>query len=280
MNEYVTYAALKTYLRISEADSDALLRGFATQASRVFDQATRRRFYPRIETRSYDHPINANVLVVDDDLLTVETFTTGNGGVTLAAADYFLMCGREYNLTPYDRIVMRMDGDHTSLEYLETPQQANTVAGVWGYHEDWAQAWDAVDVLAGDVNDAVVSLAVVDADGADLDGSTPRFAAQQLIQVGTEYMAVTGVTAETTNTLAVRRGVNGTSAAAHASGDAVSVYRPMVDVVHAVRRLAAWMYGQKDQPYAERIQAAQQGIIMIPEGMPADVQRVIRRYAR
>lgn len=275
MNEYVSYEDLKLYLRITENDADDLLKGFTLQASRIFDAATRRRFYPRLETRYYDHPYDASVLVLDDDLLEVDTFTTLNGYIALLPGDYYLTCGGQHNLTPYDRIEMRVP----ALQYQSTPQRANAIAGIWGYHEDWGAAWDAVDALAAGVTASATSITVTDVDGADLSGMTPRFKVQQTIRINAEYMYVTGKDTST-NTLTVRRGVNGTTAVAHDKDVAVSVYRPMQDVWHAVRRLAAWLYGQKDQPYAERIQAAQQGIISIPEGLPADVKLTIRRYSR
>lgn len=280
MNEYCVLYDLKAYLRITDTDADALLTGFALQAARIFDAATRRHFYPRIETRYYDHPRDAAVLVLDADLLEVNSFTTGNGSVAITSGDYYLTCGNVHNLTPYDRIAMRVDGNHATLQYTTNPQRANAVAGVWGYHEDWTSAWRVVDALTAGVNANATTLAVADADGVDLDGVIPRFKAQQLIRVDSEYMYVTAVTAGTTNTLTVRRGVNGSTAAAHDSAAAVAVYQPMYDVYHATRRLAAWLYGQKDQPYAERIQAAQQGIISIPEGLPSDVRLAIARYAR
>jgi hypothetical protein len=280
VNEYCVLYDLKAYLRITETDSDTLLSLFAEQASRTLDAACRRRFYPRIETRYYDHPHDASVLVLDDDLLEVTTFTTGNGTVTLAASDYYLTCGGQHNLLPADRIEMRIDGQHTGLQYNTTPQRANAVTGIWGYHEAWASAWDAVDALAAGVNNSTTTLPVNDADGPDLDGLTPRFKVSQLVRVDSEFMYVSVVTAGTTNTLTVRRGVNGSTAVAHDAGAAVAVYRPMNDVAAAAKRLAAWLYGQRDQPYAERIQAAQQGIISIPEAMPPDVRLVIARYAR
>jgi len=280
VNEYCVLHDLKAYLRVTETDSDVVLTLFAQQASRILDAACRRRFYPLVATRYYDHPADASVLVLDDDLLDVKTFTTNNGAVTLAASDYYLTCGERHNVTPYDRIKMRSDGQHAALQYSTTPQRANAVTGVWGYHEAWGSAWDAVDVLTAGVNSSTTTLAVNDADGPDLDGLTPRFKAGQLIRVDDEYMAVTVVTAGTTNTLTVRRGVNGTTAATHDAAAAVMVYRPMSDIVLAAQRLAAWLYGQRDQPYTERIQVAQQGTISIPEAIPPDVRLVIARYAR
>ena len=70
---YTTVTDFKTYLGISATTDDSLLRGFCTAASRQLDRWCRgRRFYPRSETRYFDHPDNhTNLLILDDDLLEV-----------------------------------------------------------------------------------------------------------------------------------------------------------------------------------------------------------------
>jgi len=278
MNEYTTLADLKTYQNITDSDSDEMLRGFVTDASRMFDAETHRHFYPLTETRYFDHPSNPTRLCFDDDLLEIVTFTTQNGDTSVAATDYFLMCGDGYNTQPYNRLVMDTDGDVPLLLFSGTPQQANAITGVWGYHRDWANAFDTVDALQSDITDSATELSMADADGADLDGITPRLKAQHTIKIGSELLYVTAVNT-TTNVLTVRRGVNGTTAAAHATDDSVEVFRPVEDVSRAVKRLAAWLYAQRDAPYAPRIET-ETGTIVIPESAPSDVTLVALRYKR
>ena len=280
MNEYVSYEDLKLYLRITDTDGDLQLMRFCEQASRTWDAGTRRKFYPQVGVYYYDYPYNPGVLVLTDDLLEVTSFTTQNTAITLATGDYYLMCGTLYNVTPYDRIAMRIDGAWPTLSYNETPQCSNRIVGIWGYHEDWANAWQAVDTLAAGVTASATTLTVADVDGAGLDGRTPRFKVQQIIKVGTEYMYVSAKVAGTTKSLTVQRGVNGSTAAIQAISAPVSVYKPMIDVAQKVQRLAAWLYGQKDQPYTERIQAAQSGVITIPDALPSDVRLGMMRYQR
>lgn len=278
MNEYTTLADLKTYLAITDTNSDDMLRGFVTDASRMFDAETHRHFYPLTETRYFDHPDDATRLDVDDDLLDVDTFTTQNGDTAVSATDYFLMCGDGYNVQPYNRLVMDTDGDVPVLLFSGTPQQANAITGVWGFHEDWDNAFDVVDTLAVDLAIDATSITVNDADGADLDGITPRFKIQQIIQIGAEHLYATAVNI-TTNVLTVRRGVNGTTAATHATDDDVEVFRPVEDVSRAVKRLAAWLYAQRDTPYTPRIET-ETGTTVIPESAPSDVKLVALRYKR
>ena len=278
----MSYESLDEYqsLEASDADDIVLLRELCTIASRMFDNTVRRRFYPRKETRYYDHPENARKLVLDEDLLEVVTFTTNNGDESVAAGDYFLQCGESYNLTPYDRLVMKRDGGRPNLLYSGTPQQANAVTALWGYHEQWDDAWvDSNDTLQDDVTAAGTSLSVGNADGADIYGMAPRLKVQMLLRLDDEYLYATGK--PDSQAVTVRRGVNGTTAAVHLSGATVYVYRPMTEVAHAVRRLAAWLYAQRDAPFTKQIQViGGEKTITIPEAAPVDVRAVAARYVR
>jgi hypothetical protein len=288
--DYVSYDDLVAYTNADAdgsvtigADKKEALRRFATLSSRMFDGTCRRVFYPRSETRYYDYPPNPCVLKLDDDLLEVTAFTTQNGGETVASTDYYLMCGGSYNYTPYNRIVMRDDQDYPVLLYTSSLQKSQALLGIWGYHEDWSNAWeDSQDALAQAISSTTATTVnVADADGADLLGMTPRFKIGQLIKVGSEYMYVTAVTAASTNQLTVIRGVNGTTAATHDASTAIYIYRPMGEIMQAATRLAAWLYAQRDAPFNKIIQAMPGGTrIEIPMGAPDDVHAVAAMYVR
>lgn len=283
MNEYISLEALKIYKETEDyEDDDSFLLGLCYTASRMIDGTTRRFFYPKIDTRDYDHPEREadTVLKVDGDLLAVTTFTTNNGNTTVSASDYFLMTGTSYNLAPYDRIALKSDGTQPNLLYSGTIQKANQVIGTWGYHEDYDNAWlDSLDAVAdvGGINASVTSITVTDADGADSNGVTPRFSAGQLLQIGSEWLYASAVDT-TTNKLTVVRGVNGSTAAIHAQAVTIYVYRPEADIEHAARRLAAWLYAQKDTPYSSRLVTPQTGVIEIPAGAPVDVMARIAKF--
>ena len=82
MNDYVSYEDLDAYQSLDAGDADEieLLRGFCEAASRMFDATCRRHFYPEYETRYYDMPYDDRVLILDEDLLEVDSFTTQNDG--------------------------------------------------------------------------------------------------------------------------------------------------------------------------------------------------------
>ena len=287
MNEYAVYEDLDEYqnLEVGEsgtADDVRDLRNFCTVASRLWDGSTRRKFYPRSETRYYDHPDDATLLKVDDDLLEVVTFTTQNGDEEVSSDDYYLMCGRSYNLMPYDRLTMIPDGDMPFLLYSDRLQKANALTGIWGYHEEWADAWqNSNDAVVDDPLAAAAStLTVAGVGGKDIYGMAPRFKAQMLLKIEDEYLYITGKN-PAANTLVVVRGINGTTAVEHAAATAVYVYRPMEEIAHATRRLAAWLYAQRNTPFAEQMASVEiSGVIIIPRAAPVDVQATAAMYRR
>lgn len=286
-NEYCSFETLDEYQGLEAAEGGRSeevrdLRHFCTAASRIFDGSTRRRFYPRSETRHYDHPADATRLKVNDDLLEVVTFTTQNGDEEVSSDDYYLMCGRSYNLIPYDRLVMKTDGDVPVLLYSDRLQKANALTGIWGYHEDWTNAWQSSnDAVADDpLTTAATTLTVTNVSGKDIYGLSPRFKVQMLLKIEDEYLYVTGKN-ESADTLTVRRGVNGTTAAEHAAATTVYVYRPMEEIAHATRRLAAWLYAQRNTPYVEQLASVEiGGVIIIPKAAPVDVQATAAMYRR
>lgn len=127
------------------------------------------------------------------------------------------------------------------------------VTGIWGYHPDYAHAWTAVDELGADLTDSAVVLTVTDVDGETSYGETPRISPGHLLRIDDEWMDVIA-TVEATNIVAVVRGVNGTTAAAHESGAVVSVWQVDDDVRRAVTRQVAFQYARKGAYETRKVQ--------------------------
>lgn len=125
------------------------------------------------------------------------------------------------------------------------PQFA-TIAGVWGFNADYANAWQAVDTITtvGGINASATSFTVADVDGDDTNGFAPRISAGNMLQIGSEWMDVIS-TVTGTNTVTVKRGVNGSTAASHAQGAAVSTYQVDDAVRRIVVRQCAFQYARK-----------------------------------
>ena len=283
MNEYVTFCELKEYKGIpaDQAEDDARLRRAVQAASRAWDRWTWRRFYPLMATRSYDHT-EGQVLKLDDDLLEPLTVTTQNGAVTITPDQYYPMCGTSYDWLPYDRIVLRSDKG-VCFSFSGSPQKANAVTGIWGYHPYYGDAWeysgDAVKNAAG-LTDSGTSLTVTDADGPDIYGLAPRFRTGHLIKIEDEILYVRAVTGGGANTLVVQRGFNGTTAAAHAKDKPVYIWRVWPDCWEAVRELAAYLYDLKDSQVYDVTATPETGMMVIPKGVPAQVKLTVRAYRR
>ncbi|MBU0493568.1 MAG: hypothetical protein KKA73_04890 [Chloroflexi bacterium] len=281
---YANFEDLRNLLRSGAKDTmsaqhDDLLRQFCLDASRFIDRECRRTFYPRLATKYYAFPPHDAVLLVRDDLLEVESFTTQNGGVSVSASDYYLMCGERYDLQPYDRIVMKSDGNRPTLLFSGTPQRSQAVTGWWGYHEDWDNAWeDSGDTLQADVAAAATRLTVAGADQPDIWGVAPRFKEQALLRLDDELVYL--VAREQSTALQVRRGVNGTTAATHTSGTVIYVYRPLGDIERACKRLAANLYRQRDKFGDELTALTELGQVAINRVVDASVRATIQRYER
>lgn len=117
-----------------------------------------------------------------------------------------------------------------------------SVTGVWGLHNDYANAWLAVDALAAAiVSTGATTFTVASASGDDVYGQPYRISVGHLLKVDDEYMEVTGVSG---NTVTVRRGVNGTTAATHLISAVVYRWEVMPEVQYAVARQAGLLYSR------------------------------------
>jgi len=127
------------------------------------------------------------------------------------------------------------------------PLAAVTVGGLWGWHDRPSQAWRSSgdSVQDNPLSAAATIITVVDADGADVDGQSPRFQVGQLVRIDDEMLWVLAVDAGA-NTLTVQRAVNGTMAATHAQGAAIEIYKPPADLNALALRWAAWLYHTPD----------------------------------
>jgi hypothetical protein len=291
---YVTYAEFKNYRSPDNTISDSsLVEELLTRASRTYESNCSRTFLPFKETRYYDYQSGTSlgldysgggdqypyfpsqysssayydprVLKVGDDLVEVIELKTANGDTTIASDEYFLMCGTSYNVQPYDRIML----DETTgilFDVGNSYQRANELTALWGYHEDWANAWLQVDTLDANINDAVTTFTTT---------GSYTFEWGQLLKINDEYMLVT-----TAATPVVVRGKRGTTAAAHEAGDAIFVFQPHTDIVQAVLRLTDFLYTQKDSKdgTTNRDIVTATGVILRPASLPRDIRDSIAFY--
>lgn len=120
------------------------------------------------------------------------------------------------------------------------------VTADWAWHDDLPNAWHKEDDVlnAAGITASGTSITVLDADGTNWRGLTPRFSPGNLIRIESEYLRVTAVDT-TTNALTVRRAENGTTAAAHALNADIDVWYPWEPVVGICARQACLLYKRR-----------------------------------
>lgn len=223
-------------------------------ASRAVEGLLHRRFYPMLDTRTFDWPGSQyarswRLWLDQNELLSVTTFTSG--GVALAPGDYFL---RPDDGPPFTFVEINLDSSG-AFSSAGTHQRAISITGLYGAVADEAPAGE----LTSPMSDVSTTAAVSDASigvgtilragsermlvtgkswadtgqniGANLaasaagvavtvtDGS--EYAAGETILVDAERMLIVDVAG---NTLVVRRAVEGSVLAAHSTG--ADVYAP------------------------------------------------------
>lgn len=264
MNQYATLDEMRAFKSISSTstDDDTELLRYLTWASRQIDIfCKRRKFHPTIATYSFDYQRSSQNHWLDRDLLELTTLSVD--GTSISSANYQLYPINNY---PKYRVALKLNQSNV-FTYSSTPQAAVSMAGVWGWHDDWDNAWlDTGDTVqdAGGINASVASLTFTDIDGTCVDGFSRRCSAGHLLKINSEYLAVTA-TNTTTNVATIRRGVNGSTAAVHDNGDTIYVYRTPAVANMATLALAKWCYEMRSQ-YG--------GVIALPsfEGTPIEIE--------
>lgn len=150
------------------------------------------------------------------------------------------------------------------------------VTGIWVIHRDYANAWWSADTLSANIASSDTTLTVADVDGTDLYGLTPRISAGNLLKIGDEFLEVLA-TNTGTNAVTVRRGVNGTTAAAHSASDAVYVWQVEDVVRQAVAKQAGLMYARRGA--YNTVEVSGMSEIRFPADLLAEVRAVLQEFA-
>lgn len=254
MNTIATLYQLQQHLGLEPGDDDDRLLIALQSATAQIERLSGRRFCPRVAT--IDHtvdPRNPAQLLLDDDLLALDS-VTGNDGSSYATGDLLLIPGGEQPASVIEYLTGNV------FTWADTPVQAISVTGTWGWHDCWSEAWrDSADV----VKDAALgasdtTITIGDAEGSDTEGVSPRFQVGQLLKIEDEYLRITAITvnAGSDDALTVLRGVNGTTAAAHAQNTGIYSYQPAADVTLLCLRWAGWLYRETDGRIPDRVPAA------------------------
>lgn len=242
--EYGAYASLgelKSALGETSTTDDTILLRVLEAVSRLIDKRCRRHFYVVTSTRYYTAE-DVDLLLLPEDLLAVTTLKTDDDGdrtydETWASGDYDL---EPYNRFPKTRIRITPDGDYSFP--AQVPKGVE-IAGTWG-HGDGFLASPVEDTgktvkTDGWTSSFSTSLGLTTGNGSS-------FSAGQTLLVDSEQIYITAVS---TDTLTVKRGVNGTSAASHTAATAIYRYLYPPEVKEACILQSVRAYKRPEAPF-------------------------------
>ncbi len=225
---YVSLERVKRDKRITDGanSNDARLMDWIRTASRFIENQTNRVFIPVTATKLFDVPqITNQALVLHDDLLSVTTLSDDNG--TIASNSYFL-----YPANVQPKLEIQLLRSTTFWSFDDTRQQAISVAGTWGYSDDYESTGRT---LSGAVTTTTATQIQVD--------NTPGIETGWCLLIDAEQMFVREVNGPTIN---VRRGVNGTTAATHDDAKVIYRYLPEDPIEAACLELVLFWYDNLD----------------------------------
>lgn len=244
---------------------------YIRQASVAIERACKRSFVPYQATHSFDRNstemgrfVSRRLLQLDTDLLSITTLTNANTD-TISSSNYRLL---PRNRTVKTEIELTRDGG--VIWQFSNYDSAVSVAGVWGFHPYYSDAWNsAVTTLnnGGDLTSTATSMTVTDSSVLEeLD----------YLEIDSEWLQVTNIDTST-HICTIRRGVNGTTASLHSDSTAIARYTPIDNIQLAATRYASWLYQNRGET-GERIYA--QGVAIIPDAAPPTVKEIVAAMAR
>jgi hypothetical protein len=273
--EYATLDELRkgsegAQLNISGNSADPFLLQLIREVSAHIDDSSNRTFAPKVATQHYDagRPgvwamsglyyaggragdvfqsktggyAYGRILRVDaDDLLEVTSLTNGDGSA-IAAANYLLY---PTNVYPKEELRLKQSSGIAWMPDSDgNYEQVITLVGVFGYHTNYTgHAWGGCGTLAdaGGINDSVTTYTASANSGVE---------GGMLLKIDSEYLYVIAVSGLT---VTVERGVNGSTAAAHAVGAPVSYWRPIFAVQRITRMGAAALWNLRANPEGKQV---------------------------
>jgi len=273
MNSYVSIDLLKSssVLNVSGSGDDTRLRLLAESQSRVIDRLCNRHFYALSATRTFDGS-GADTLLMPD-LVSITTLKTDDDinrtfEATWATTDYLLRPNNadpttreNSNSRPYTEILIDSNG---TKSYFTQGAQTVQVAGVWGFWQHTFTATETADAIS---STTATTFSVSSRTDVEV-GHTILIDSEQLY-----------VQSYSGNTLTVVRGANGTTAATHSGGAAISVYEYPDPVREAVIIQAARMWKRRDSSFANAV-GLEGGLMEIFRGIDQDVKQAVRPYRK
>jgi len=256
-------AQIVRYIEDTSQRIDGILQPIRRYKKRPF-------FAPYIESRSvvvYPHNVNTydGILNLNMFLLSLTSILAGAEDVSSQVIAY------PAGFAPYYQLqITTTNYTWYTLEQSPTVSRLHpnplTITGIWGWHDDWANAWIDTSTLNGNVNSSATTIDVKAGEGS-------LFSVGHMLQIDSEYMEVTGIS---TDKLTVTRGFNGSTAAAHLDKAVVSVLDIPDDIQRITARHASALYER--QGAFEAQQLTQVGVVQYPQDLLMEMENTLNTY--
>ena len=268
-NAYADLDTLKSsaVLNLTGSTFDSRLLALLEDVSRWIDTHCNRHFYVLTASRRFDGAGGTQLGI--PDLISITTLKTDENQdrvfeLTWNSGDYLLYPLNAEPQQPWGRPHSRILVDVAAGSRASFPFGPATVeiTGSWGFREETQDS--GADINEGATFSASDILLTV------TDGT--RFAPGQTVLIDTEQLYITAISG---NDLTVSRGVNGTSAATHADGADIAIFRYPGPVVEACLLRTSRLWRRRDPGEAQG-NTGRTGIL----GVDPDVQRLLSSYRR
>jgi hypothetical protein len=210
-----------------------------TYANNGIETYCARRFVPYVDTISTGFINGTNVigdvLYFNHDLLELTSIAVDG---VVVDQDTFVLEPRYVGSKRSARLVGQ---SYSSWRDLAVKKYGEvSIAGTWAYHSMPNFAWinSGNSIQNNPLLSTATSITVIDVDGQNQLGYSPRFSIGQLLKIGAEYMYVVGVDA-LSKTLSVVRGVQGTTVAQHAQNTVIFTFNADPDM--SMRQRSLWL---------------------------------------
>lgn len=256
--------------------------------SRIEAELAEISFLPENQTRYFSAhnqedggDVDVYDLILDTPLLSLTSVT--NGDAATLTSDQYTLIPREG--APYSRIRLKANSgvywseDTTTSEYRD----AISVTGVWSGSNRPLRggAWyDSGDTVRdAPLLSTATTVTVAASDSIDALYGVPRFSPGMRCRTAsggnTDYWDILWRD-ENNTTLRVQRAAGGTTAAQHAQGTTIEVWRPDENIVRACARLAAFYYRRAGR--FANAEMTQDGTVNKYDALPKDIAEILALY--
>lgn len=175
----------------------------------------------------------------------------------------------------FRQVRITSDGDQWYTYCDDDDPSYLILTGVWGYHNDYDNAWLNVGTITAQMAANATSFAVADIDGDDAYGFPDKISRGMLLKIDSEYMLVTG-TDTGTNAATVKRPVLGTTAVLHPINSIVYRWETEEPIQRVVARQAGLLYARRGAYQVETVDGV--GAISYPQDLLSELKHVLVEY--